>query len=437
MTTTIARKRKRSGNKPMARAEHGFSLLELVMAMAIFLIVSGMSFSLFNQQQASAKLLQGLTGLNVSLRNAATLLQVDLAGAGSGYFQQVNMPSWPVGVTLVNTMVANVNCNTGTVYSSTCFDQINIVVAATPAINCGPAQPCYPPIHVADCGAAGSGSNTSAGTACGQFATTIVNGVTTVWTLAQTAAAFSSGDQLLFLNNTGTQVTTVKLTANAAVSGTYVKFTFNATNADGSTTSSANDPLDIAWCDGLSNCASSFGGATSGLSASYLNNGWIIKLAPINYLVCAGPGSNATWCADTSSTSPDIQDPKLMRVQNGIANVVMEQVIGFRAGATLWNGGIVAGTGDETTDNDSVSANYDYLASTYCIGGVVTTTGCTGGTSAPYRFSLIRAVRVSLIGRTPPSNADSEFHNSFDNGRYQVQGIAVVVNPRNMSMNDN
>jgi hypothetical protein len=44
---------------------------------------------------------------------------------------------------------------------------------------------------------------------------------------------------------------------------------------------------------------------------------------------------------------------------------------------------------------------------------------------------------VSLIGRTSPSNADSEFRNSFDNGRYQVQGIAVVVNPRNMSMNDN
>jgi len=426
MTTTIARKKERSGSKPTARAEHGFSLLELVIAMAIFLIISGMSFSLFNQQQASAKLLQGLTGLNVSLRNAATLLQVDLAGAGSGYFQQVNMPSWPVGVTLVNTMVANVNCNTGTVYSYTCFDQINIIVAATPAINCGTAQPCYTPIHVADCGAAGSGSNTSAGTACGQAATTIVNGVTTAWTLAQTAAAFSAGDQLLFINNTGTQVTTVKLTANPVVSGTYVKFTFNATNADGSTTSSANDPLDIAWCDGLSNCANN-----NTLSAAFLSNGWIIKLAPISYLVCAGPGSNTTWCADTSTTSPDIQDPKLMRVQNGTANVVMEQVIGFRAGATLWNGA------SEGTVDDSVSASYDYLASTYCIGGTVTSTGCTGGTSAQYRFSLIRAVRVSLIGRTSPSNADSEFRNSFDNGRYQVQGIAVVVNPRNMSMNDN
>jgi hypothetical protein len=29
------------------------------------------------------------------------------------------------------------------------------------------------------------------------------------------------------------------------------------------------------------------------------------------------------------------------------------------------------------------------------------------------------------------------FKNAFDNGHYQVQGIAVVVNPRNMSMNDN
>jgi hypothetical protein len=50
---------------------------------------------------------------------------------------------------------------------------------------------------------------------------------------------------------------------------------------------------------------------------------------------------------------------------------------------------------------------------------------------------MVRSIRVSLIGRTTPSNIDTEFQNTFDQGHYQVQGIAVVINPRNMSMNDN
>jgi prepilin-type N-terminal cleavage/methylation domain-containing protein len=402
----------------MARAEKGFSLLELVIAMAIFLLVSGMSFSLFNQQQASAKLLQGQTGLNVALRNAATLLQVDLAGAGSGYFQGVNMPSWPVGVTIVNTMsTSGATCynSATTSYGYTCFDQINVIVAATPST--------YPPIHATDStGASGSTncSYTNTGTAYGQAA--VVSGTT--WTLANTAAEFKAGDQLLLLNSTGTKITTVKLSAAPTVSGSTVKFTFSATNADGSTTSLANDPLDIAYCDGTANCATN-----NKLTDMFCASDWILKLAPINYFVCAGPGGNNTSICDQTSNSPDIHDPKLMRMQNGVASVVMEQIIGFRAGAALWNGA------SESGDDDSVSTAYNYLASTYCIGG--TGSACTGGLSSPYNFSLIRAVRVSLIGRTVPSTTDNGFENAFDQGHYQVQGVAVVVNPRNMSMNDN
>ena len=55
----------------------------------------------------------------------------------------------------------------------------------------------------------------------------------------------------------------------------------------------------------------------------------------------------------------------------------------------------------------------------------------------PYNFNLVRAVRFSLIGRTTP-NTDTvyTYRNTFDQGPYQVQGMAVVVNPRNLSMND-
>jgi YD repeat-containing protein len=94
----------------------------------------------------------------------------------------------------------------------------------------------------------------------------------------------------------------------------------------------------------------------------------------------------------------------------------MEQVIGFKVGAVIINP-----SNQQAADNDSVTVAYNYDASSY---------------RQPWNFTLVRSVRISLIGRTSPSNSDSEFRNSFDNGRYQVQGVAVVVNPRNSSMND-
>ncbi len=82
-------------------------------------------------------------------------------------------------------------------------------------------------------------SNTTNGTAYGQAASVTVNGVTTTWTLANTAAEFKSGDQLLFVTNNGTvnKITTVVLTANATVTNTNtaVKFTFSPTNLTAAT----------------------------------------------------------------------------------------------------------------------------------------------------------------------------------------------------------
>ena len=46
-------------------------------------------------------------GMNVALRNAAAQMQVDLVNAGTAYFQGANIPSWPVGVTIVNNVVTS------------------------------------------------------------------------------------------------------------------------------------------------------------------------------------------------------------------------------------------------------------------------------------------------------------------------------------------
>jgi len=364
-------------------APRGFSLIELLVAVAIFTLITAAAFMLFNQQQKSAVSQQGEVALNVALRNAASQLEMDLANAGSGYFPGANLPSWPVGVTIVNNPIAGSCYDAATfTYTAGCFDELNIIAAANSAS--------YPPINATDStGAGGTGncSDSSAGTAYGRAAAGL--------TLAQTAAHYISGDQLLFLNNTGSKITSVVLTANAAVVGAAVKFTFNATRADGSN-SLANDPLDITACDGNQPCP-----AGNKLGVQFCGGDWVLKLAPITYQV------------DSSNPS----DPKLMRSQSGSTAIVMEQVIGFRVGATIWNNG-----------NQTVSTMYNYAASTY--------TNNTPGDEA-YNFTLVRSVRISLIGRTNPSLAPVvTFQNAFDQGNYQVLGVAVVVNPRNLSMND-
>jgi hypothetical protein len=88
----------------------------------------------------------------------------------------------------------------------------------------------------------------------------------------------------------------------------------------------------------------------------------------------------------------------------GLAN----QIIGFKVGATLTLG---------ATD----TSTYDFNAQTF-------------GTGSGYDYTQIHSVMVSMIGRTTPNPDPSyTFQNSFDGGPYQIQGVSVVINPRNMN----
>jgi hypothetical protein len=52
-------------------------------------------------------------------------------------------------------------------------------------------------------------------------------------------------------------------------------------------------------------------------------------------------------------------------------------------------------------------------------------------------YTLVRAVRVTLIGRTTPSTDPTyRYRNPFDLGAYQIRGSSIIVNPRNLTMND-
>lgn len=351
-------------------ADEGFSLLELLVATAVFTIVSAAAFSLFNQQQTSALKGNAQVGLNVALRNATAQLQMDLVNGGTGYFQGANIPAWPVGVTIVNNVVSTGSCYNSTTltYGSNCFDSLNVIAVDAST----------PPIHVD-----GSGSNCSSTTSSIAFGDPASG-----QTASQTAAYFHSGDEILFLSSSGSLLDAVVLTQNGSAAGNKVQLQHNPTGASGT---NATDPLGITTH------------ANNKLGTQFCSTDWILRLAPIMYSVDASPPS----------------DPKLIRTVGlgGTPVTVMEQVIGFKVGATIWNSGL-----------DTVSTQYYYDASQY--GNVI------AGDQA-YNFTLVRSIRISLIGRTAPSsNPSYTFRNSFDNGPYQVQGSALVVNPRNMSMND-
>lgn len=346
--------KERSTSRPSAA---GFSLVELLVAMAVFLIIGGAAIALVKMHVPLFTSQQNQTSLNLSMRNAVAQMQIDVVNAGTGYYQGVNIPSWPIGITVVNS-APGTGCYdpVAKTYGSTCFDTLNVIAIDQNT----------PPSNPSDIGA-----NCVSTTSSSLFVSPV--GATT---LAQLAADFHSGDQLLLVKSDGSQMTTTILTSDGQVTGGKVKLAHNPTGVDGTNTSSA-DPL------ALSNTADS-----NKLGVQFCDTDWVLKLSPISYQVDATDPTN----------------PKLTRTQGGQTNVISEQIIGFKVGASVWNG---------TTDD-----TYSFDANTYL-----------------HDWSVIRSVRVSLIGRTLPDPANN-FKNSFDGGSYKIESVSVVINPRNLSMND-
>jgi prepilin-type N-terminal cleavage/methylation domain-containing protein len=337
----------------------GFSLMELMVAMAVFLVVGGAAVQLFRRHVPLFSQQQSQTAVNVAMRNAAAQLQIDLANAGSGYYQGINIPAWPIGLTIVNPAVAAPCFTAPSTYGAGCFDTLNIISAdrTTP-----PANP----------------TNIGGVTCSLSTATTLYLQPIAPTTAAQLAALYTTGNEILLVNSSGTQMTTVVLTAPGVVSGGLVQLTHTATDGFGV------DPVDTA-AGGL-NIANA--ADTAKLGTQFCVTDWAIKLSAITYTV------------DTV-TNP--ADPSLVRTQAGQTNVLADQIIGFKVGA--WN---------------TVNSTYDYVTANY-----------------NSDWSTIQSVRLSMIGRTNPvTGAMAGFTNTFDNGSYKVEGLSIVVNPRNLTMNN-
>jgi prepilin-type N-terminal cleavage/methylation domain-containing protein len=342
---------------PRRRRARGFTLVELLVALGVFAVISAAALRLVAAHVPLVSSQQNQTGLNMAMRNAVAQMQIDVVNAGTGYYQGVNIPTWPVGVSITNSAPGADCYNAATfTYGAGCFDTLNIIATDEAT---GPATP-------------SPASGTCINTTTSNTMLLLPTGATTA---AALAAAYHTGDQILLVKSDGSQMTTTLLTQDGLVSAGKVQLTHNLTAAGGVNTI-ALDPLGF-----------TLAAETGKLGDQFCTGDWVLKLAPITYSVDASDNTN----------------PKLIRTQGGARSVVSEQVIGFKVGASIWNG-----TTDSTYSFDTSTYNSD--------------------------FALVRAVRVSVIGRTTP-DYNNKFRNTFDNGPYRVEAVSVVVNPRNLSMN--
>ena len=350
----------------------GFTMIELMVSLAVFLVVAGAAFSLFSAHAPLFGRQQNIAALNIALRNAVTQMQLDVVNAGNGYYPGADIASWPIGVT-VNNNPPSAACYdpVAHTYSAACFDSMTVITA----------DPATPPSHPDPAGSSCVATDTNS--------TLFVDAPTApTWTGSPAAFAslFHTGDQLLLIKSDGSQMATTTLTMDGKMAGLKVQLQHNPTGA------SSADPLGITTYAATRGPGDPF---ANKLGNQFCQGDWVLKLSWVQYTVDA--------------TNPN--DPKLMRqVSGGAPEIVAEQVIGFKIGASLWNGAASADVYD--------FKNYNY---------------------GDYDPSQVRSLLVSVIARTPPNRpgGDLNYRNTFDGGDYQIQALSVVINPRNLSMNDN
>ncbi len=403
------------------RSMRGFSLVELLVAMAVFLVVSDAAFSLFNQHVTLATHQQNLSGVNIGLRNAMSQLQMDIAGAGQNLLSSVPSAgqSFSLGIIINNNVPGTAPAcapNTtdwGYPIPSACFDSLTIINTKS-----------CPVLDIDDPGNSQE-SLSSSSIMWGNDPNKPGDGPT----LTSDVSCFKNGDEVLVvqLPTNGQQqvqcdngpfnycMAVVTLTKDAQVSGSKIQLQHNPTGA-------SSDPLGIIFgASGGTNFAKA-----NALATDFSNGAYIIDL---------GNGTNDITYA-VQPNPANASDPQLLRCTGTACNganeqTLADQVIGFKVGASLW---------DNAQNGATDIANYFYNAAKYC-SDAVTGADCTTTpppANDPYDFTLLRSVRISMIARTAP-NSDQTLHtftNGFDNGPYLVQQASVVVDLRNLSNPD-
>ncbi len=425
-----------------------------MIAVAVFTIVAGAAFTLFDQQVLLATKQQNLSSVNIGLRNAMAQLEMDLAAGGQNLLSSVPLASaqnFSLGVIVQNSPPGGAGVTACTLNTtnwsyptpSACFDSLTIL---------------YPkPCSVAGCPATGYVQVLQVTDASDNLnATTTMNAGDPVTPgsapVATTDAGFyKNGDELLVItpfngrsnqhcpNNivSGTSqsqfcMTVVTLTANATTSGANIVLTHSLTGGGGQPQTcpgaACTDPLGLVY--------------SSAHAGTYNYAAALTPTTSSTYIVNMGSGANDVWYT-VAANPANANDPQLMRCMGAPCTAANEQaltdqVIGFKAGAILWGNN----PGDLTD-----LGQYMFDASTYCNGGIETSAGppavyvncSTTPTPAagadPYDYTLVQALRISMLARTTPISDATlyNFKNAFDGGHYLVQQASVVVDLRSMS----
>lgn len=437
-----------AGRNAPVRATKGFSIIELLVAMAVFLTVAAAAFSLFSQNTSLATHQATLSSVNIGLRNAISQVEMDLSGAGQNVLAGVEgVQPFSPGVVVQNSVpgVAAACAPNAATWAypaaSACFDSLTTIVPKQCTIGgaTGPA-----PVLAIDEPSPGPVLSTTTGmTAFDPNDPTRAN-------LSNEQGCYQTGDEMLVVelpsDNAESYVPcdsgsfnfclgVFRLTASATIGKSPTNAALNDFNlAYNSVTGSAsgNDPLGIFF-----NAA----GTTNWKSAKALTSPIPAGYA---FLVDLGTGTgDVTYQVQTNPANA--ADTQLVRCTGtvcapGAAEVLADQVIGFKVGAALFS------SGTQPTDLSS----YSYNASSYCNGSLpsgawppppfVDCTPTPPPANDPYDFALVRSIRVSLIGRTPPGGdmdlTKSKFQNGFDGGPYLVQQASVVVNLRGISISE-
>jgi prepilin-type N-terminal cleavage/methylation domain-containing protein len=419
------------------RPASGFTLIELMVAMAVFLVVAGTAFSVFNQHMEMITRQENLSGVNVALRNAAGQLQIDLSKAGQNLLAGIgnSQISFSAGVIINNNVpaaqggTAATCAPAGNLYAypvpSACFDSITIF--GPHSTGCAATSNGYPPVlQISDPGNSQE-SLSSSSIMWGSDPNNASNN-------SADAACFKNGDELLVIqlpsngstlncaNNVPSAfcLASVTLTKDGLVSGGKVQLQHNPTGSSGGPAgcpgAGCTDPQNVIYNPNAASGAN-FGNE---LAPGFSNGAYIVDIGAGNSAVTYGVQVNPQLANDT----------QLVRCDSNGCAVLADQVIGFKVGAALWN---------NTQGGQPDIANYFYDSSKYCneLNGADCNT-VPPPTNDQYDFSLVRAVRVSLVGRTPPKSDVSlnQFANGFDGGPYLVQQASVVVDLRNLSIDD-
>ncbi len=370
--------RQNTGRKPTA----GFSLVELMVAMALFLTVGGAAISLVRTHMPLFNTAQNQTVLNIALRNAVAQLQMEVVNAGTGYAGATPTAFSPMGVTI--TPATSATCRATATYVAACFDQFTL-------ISLDSNLPLLAPSDATLVGSADTSKSTL-------FLTNPSGGTPAQYTAW--AALLPTGTELMFVQG-GTDVpagqaliSIVVVAAPGAVSlGNAIQITTTSTTqtiacADGTfapgKASGTPNPADI-----LQDPLHLYDAAECGRFTGTFN-------PQLDYVVKLVAG--ATYSVDATNPA----NPKLVRTVGGTQDVIAEQIIGFTVGA--WSSDISTYT---TNPNDYAKD-----------------------------WASVRSLQIQLVARaTPNSDTVSAFKNAYDQGSYQVQGVSVVINPRNLNTN--